>query len=247
MKTSSESEKPDAAPARKCRILVVDDHPLLQGGLARLIESEPDLAIWGLAGTAADALALMAKDAPDVAVIDIFLPGATNGIELPKQLLASHPRVKVLILSMHDDPIYVERALKAGARGYVTKAEVSRVILDAIRGIWSGGTYLSPGVSAAPDARPVRAAGTPRRWGLDALTDRELELLELFGRGFSRSQIAGRLCLSVRTIESHREHMRRKLGLESAGELARYALKWIESAENRPPQNKAGPPGPSAT
>ena len=231
MKKSARSKDPGAAPAPTCRILVVDDHPLLRDGLSRLIQSEKDLVICGQAEDAADALRQMEADAPDVAVVDIFLPGSTNGIELTKTIVAVHPEVKVLILSMHDDAIYVERALKAGACGYVTKAEVTRVILDAIRTVWGGQTYISQRVQASPRARSKGTAGEQDGWGVGALTDRELEVLELLGRGFSRSQIADQLHLSVKTIETHRTNIRTKLGLKSSSELARYALKWIERAE----------------
>jgi len=211
--------------------MVVDDHPLMREGLSLLIQSEKDLVISGQAEDATEALRKMETDVPDVAVIDIFLPGSTNGIELTKSLLAAHPKVRVLILSMHDDAIYVERAFKAGARGYVTKAEVSRVILDAIRTVWAGATYISQRVSAPPRTLTEQTTGAQDGWGVGKLTDRELELLELLGRGFSRSQIAERLHLSVKTVEAHRGNIRTKLGLKSSGELMRYAMQWIERAQ----------------
>jgi len=233
MKTPAPSADQGTAAEPQCRILIVDDHPLLRDGLSRLIQSERDLVLCGQAEDAADALRRIEADPPDVAVIDIFLHGSTNGIELTKTILARYPRVKVLILSMHDDATYVERAFKAGASGYVTKQEVSRVILDAIRTVRSGGTFTSQGISGLPPAGPEPAAARQKRRGIEALTDRELELLELLGRGFSRAQIADRLHLSVKTVEAHRQNLRAKLGLKSSGELMRYSLRWIERGGER--------------
>ncbi|MEI6148959.1 MAG: response regulator transcription factor [bacterium] len=230
---TARSKDPGTALAPTCRIMVVDDHPLMREGLSLLIQSEKDLVICGQAEDAADAMRKMEADVPDVAVIDILLPGSTNGIELTKALLATHPEVKVLILSMHDDAIYVERAFSAGARGYVTKAEVSRVILDAIRTVLAGRTYVSQRVSVPPLARIEQTSGSQKGWGVVTLTDREMELLELLGRGFSRSQIAERLHLSVKTVEAHRFNIRTKLGLKSSSELMRYALKWVERSPRR--------------
>jgi len=223
-------EGKQAAPASTCRVLIVDDHPILRDGLSRLIQSEKDLVLCGQAEDAAAALRQIEADPPDVAVVDIFLPGSTNGIELTKAILAVRPNVKVLILSMHDDAIYVERALKAGASGYVTKQEVSHVILDAIRKVRAGGTYAGGRASSVPPPAGSGVVAERKGLGINALTDRELELLEMFGRGFSRSQIADRLRLSVKTVEAHREHIRTKLGLKSSGELLRYALRWLERA-----------------
>ena len=234
MNMPAESEEPVARKPSKCRILIVDDHPLMREGLSMLIQSQRNLEICGKAGDAAEALRLVEASVPDVAVIDIFLPGPIDGIQLTRTILASHPEVKVLILSMLDDVIYVQRALKAGASGYVTKAEVSSVILDAIRTVWSGGTSSSIDVPEQPPQPEVRRRrGRPKRhvWGISALTNRELELLELFGRGFSRTEVAERMHISVKTVEAHRAHIRTKLWLKSANELGRYAMRWVERAE----------------
>lgn len=215
----------------KCRILIVDDHPLLRDGLSRLIQSEQDLVLCGQAENAVVAMRQIEASAPDVAIVDIVLPGSSDGIELTKNILAVRPEVKVMILSMHDDAVYVERAFKAGARGYVTKQEVSRVILSAIRTVWSGGTYTSQRVQTMPYARLVASKpGARASWGIGGLTNRERELLEMLGRGLTRTQIAERLGLSVKTVEAHREHMRTKLKLKTSAELLRYAIKWMERA-----------------
>jgi len=218
----------DPAP-RKCRILIVDDHPLMREGLAKLIESEPDMEIWGQAGNAPDARVLLEKGAPDVALVDIVLPGATNGIELTSAIVALRPDVKVLILSMHDDDTYVLRAVRGGASGYVTKSEVASVILGAIRAVWRGRSYFSRPLpqETAPET-PEPEVDPKDRFGVGKLTRRESLVLELLGRGLTRAQIAEHMRIQVKTVEAHREHMRRKLGLTSSHELLRYAIRKFD-------------------
>jgi len=218
----------ETKPIRKCRILIVDDHPLMREGLCRLVESEPDLSVWGQAGNAADARLLLEDGAPDVAVVDIVLPGITNGIQLTSSIRAVRPEVKVLILSMHDDVTYMERAYRAGAKGYVTKMEVASVMLDAIRTVWSGGEYFTRPFARQAGETPEGSADVPAGWGMGKVSGREMEVVELIGRGFVRRQIAERLGISVKTVEAHREHIRRKLGLRSASDLTRYSIKWCE-------------------
>jgi DNA-binding NarL/FixJ family response regulator len=209
----------------------------MREGLCKLIEAEPDMVIWGQVGNAPDALFLLEKGVPDVALVDIVLPGSSSGIELTTSILASYPDVKVLILSMHDDSTYVQRAYTVGASGYVTKSEVAGVILQAIRTVWGGRKYFTRAHLRQEVPESSETEKKPKsRYGGGKLTRRELLALELIGRGLTRKQIAERMSIELKTVEAHREHMRTKLGLRSAHELLRYAIrKFDDSAQGSAP------------
>lgn len=211
----------------RAKILLVDDHPIVRQGLAELIEQEDDLVICGEAQSGFEALQAIATAKPDLAMVDISLQG-TNGLELIKQIKAGHSDVPVLVLSMHDETLYAERALRAGARGYVMKEEATARLITAIRRVLSGEIYLSERMSARLLSRFVD--GGPQTGGsaMERLSDRELEVFELIGRGLSTRRIAEELHLSIKTIESHREHIKEKLKLESSQELMRHAMQWVQ-------------------
>ena len=225
--------QPSSGSTSPARLILVDDHPILREGLTQLLANAADLTVCGQASTSADALALVEREQPDLAVVDIFLEGS-NGIELTKAIRDRWPRVKVLILSMHDESVYALRALRAGALGYVMKQEVSGTILTAIRRILAGGRHFSAEVEAAVrlDEMEGRRA-TDSDNVLSLLTDRELEVFELFGHGHTRAEIAARLNVSVKTVEAHREHIKDKLRLKDATDLIRRAMFWIEVERNR--------------
>lgn len=213
------------APPTKTRILLVDDHPIVRQGMAQLINREGDLTVCGEAGTAHEALALLNTLKPDLAIIDVALEDR-SGIELLKEVKARLPRLPVLMLSMHHESLYAERALHAGAMGYIMKQEAPDRVLVAVRRILTGEVYLSEKMSA----RMLRSL-TDRRSGteaspIDRLSDRELEVFRLVGKGFSTSEIAEQLFLSAKTVETHREHIKQKLKLARKGELLRYAVQW---------------------
>ena len=210
----------------KVRILIVDDHSIVRRGLAMLIGDQPDLEVCGEAASIPEALALAKETKPQLAIIDLTL-GEGNGLSLIKTLKALDPALLVLVCSMHDEELFAERALHAGALGYVEKGESDAAVVDAIRCLLEGRVYLS----ASMNNRLVRSlVGRGQVTGespLKNLSDREVEVLEMIGHGQTSRQIADKLHLSVHTIESHRENLKRKLKLESGVELTRYAVQWV--------------------
>lgn len=211
------------------RILLVDDHPIVRGGLARLISQQPELQVCGEAGTAAEARSLAGSLNPDLAIIDLRLRSG-DGLELIKCLKAEMPGIRLLVLSQHSEQIYVERALRAGAMGYVVKDQPPEELLQAIRLILADQVYLSPGMAAQVLQGLVGGIARQVEPGVQQLSDRELGVLRLLGEGRSTREIATLLNLSFKTIESHRENIKRKLGLRTAVELVHFATRWAGAA-----------------
>jgi len=211
----------------KVRILIVDDHPIVCRGLAELIENEADLAVCGEAGDIIEALKQVGEAQPHLAVIDLSLRNC-SGIELIKQLKARHPGVKMLVTSMHDETVYAERALRAGAMGYINKEEATVSIIEAIRQVLRGKVYLSRRMTDTL-LQQVARGEPPNRSLVDHLTDRELEVFELIGQGLTTRQIASSLHLSIKTIETHRDGIKTKLNLTTGPQLARRAVEWVLS------------------
>ncbi len=216
------------APSATKTILIVDDHPVLRRGLTALIESDPNLAVCGEAASYRAALEAIRKRPPDLVIVDIELKGG-DGLELIKYLKTHNPEIGSLVLSMHDEAVYAERALRAGAAGYVSKQQLDETILLAIRRVLDGETYMSEKLGARL-ATKYLAGGTLHTGSpLEALSDRELQVFRLIGQGRTTRQIAQSLSLSIKTIESHVEHIKQKLVLQSASELAQRATQWVES------------------
>jgi DNA-binding NarL/FixJ family response regulator len=213
-----------SAGARK-RILVVDDHPIVRQGLVLLINREPDLVVCGEAEEASGAMHVLASARPDVLILDISLNGP-DGLDLLKILRASHPTLPVLILSMHDESIYAERALRAGANGYIMKQEATERVLVALRRILSGEIYVSDRIADKLLRHYITGSGTLRNSSISDLSDRELEVFRLIGEGHGTRQIAEELHLSVKTVESYQAHIKEKLSLRSARELMQRAIRW---------------------
>jgi len=211
----------------RSRVLLIDDHAILRQGLAQLINQEPDMMVCGEAEEAPKGFEAVGVLKPDVAVVDISLKGG-NGLELIKNIKASHPTLPILVLSMHDESLYAERAFRAGARGYVMKQEASESVVQAIRQVLSGGIYASRRVTENILTRFIEGTGEPSESPLKELTDREIEVFQLIGEGLSISEIGQRLHLSVKTIGTYRERLKEKLNLKNATELLRYALNWVE-------------------
>ena len=211
----------------KRTIFVVDDHPVVRWGYISLINLEPDLEVCGEADTAFEALDKIPEARPDLAIVDISLEGM-NGIELTKQLQVLHPDLPVLIVSMHDEVLYGDRALRAGARGYIMKREVRTKIVEAIRRLLSGGSYLSDQMSTRL-LDQYQSGRFDERSPIERLSDRELEVFELYGRGYSTREIAEALFISRKTVESHRNRIKDKLGLESTSQFLQHAVQWTQS------------------
>lgn len=215
-----------AAPARKT-VLLVDDHPLMLAGLGQLINRQPDLAVCGEAGSPAEAFAQLSRN-PDLVLTDLTMPGR-GGIEFIKDIHAQQPGLAVLVVSMHDEVVYAERCLRAGARGYIMKESGSENLLVAIRRVLGGQTYVSPAMSERIignlSARRPRGSDSP----IQALSDREFEVFQLIGQGKSTREIAEALHLSSKTVDVHRGHIREKLELKDATALVRHAVRWLET------------------
>lgn len=206
---------------KKAKVLLVDDHPIVRHGLAALINATADLAVCAEASSAREALERIEESPPDVAVVDISLEDR-NGVELIKDIVARHPEVQCLALSMYDETLYAMRVLRAGGRGYVTKEEVSKKIVSAIRQVLAGHVYVSEKMATRLVDQLVQS--TPTATPGSELSDREMEVLTLLGRGQGNREIAAKLSLSVKTVEAHRERIKDKLKLKSAPELLRYAV-----------------------
>jgi DNA-binding NarL/FixJ family response regulator len=220
----SKTETP--APVEKRRVLIIDDHPIFRHGISAMINAEADLMVCGEAGTAPQALEAMRTLEPDIALVDISLPGA-NGIELLKSMRAEAPKLPMLVVSMHDESLYALRALRAGALGYVMKAEALNSILVAIRKVLQGEPYLSPKFSDRLVFKAIRSMDEGLGSPVDKLSDRELEVLNLMGRGFGAQDIANELHLSVKTIETHRAHIKEKLDFHDSKEMVRFSIEWV--------------------
>jgi DNA-binding NarL/FixJ family response regulator len=219
----------DPSPG-KAKILLVDDHPLMRRGLAALIESEPDLAVCAEAGTRHAALAAVARRPPDLAIVDLSLEGGEDGLDLVKALKVRSPSIAALVLSMHPEALYGERALRAGARGYIAKQQLGDAVLAAIRRVLAGRIYMSEALGTDLASRFVGGDAHPRL-PLATLSDRELQVFRLIGEGRRTREIASILNLSPKTIESYREHLKQKLDLDGGPELVRRAVRFAETGE----------------
>jgi DNA-binding NarL/FixJ family response regulator len=220
MKSMQPKRKPETKAG--CRILIADDHPIMREGLAQLVAAEKDLTICGEFEDAASAFSAIPTLKPDLALVDISLK-ASSGIELLKNIKAAHPRVQVLVLSMHDEALYAERVLRAGASGYIMKQEAPERVLVAIRKVLAGEIYLSEKMSSKLMHQLI-GGRTASGSLIDRLSDRELEVFGLIGQGHGTRQIAEELHLSIKTVESHRAHIKEKLNLKNATELVHRAI-----------------------
>jgi DNA-binding NarL/FixJ family response regulator len=221
--------KAPPAPARR-RLLLVDDHPLMRAGLSMIIGRQPDLEVCCEASDPSEALGLMARERPDLMLTDLTMPGR-SGVEFIKDVLCLHPELPILVVSMHDELVYAERVLRAGARGYVMKEAGGEKLLAAIRQVLDGRVYVSERMSAtlldSMTGRRPRGSTSP----IGKLSDREFEVFQMIGRGATTKEIAHGLGLSPKTVDVHRGHIKEKLGLGNATELVRHAVRWIEAQQ----------------
>ena len=217
-------------PPARSRILIVDDHRTLLSGYQLMIEAEPDLTVCATATNVPEALAAVERARPDLVVTDLTMPGR-GGLDLIKDLLALHPGLRILVCSMHDETLYAERALRAGAKGYVMKDSDGPTFLAAIRRVLGGQVFMSEKLAARvldsfAGARP-RGSNSP----LEKLSDREFEVFRLFGEGRTAKEIAGQLNLSPKTVSAHRDHVKEKLSFSTSAEMIRQAVRYVETEQ----------------
>jgi DNA-binding NarL/FixJ family response regulator len=213
------------------RVLVVDDHPIVRQGLRRLIDQEDDLVVCGEVETVKDARTAIRELHPDVVIVDISLKQG-DGIDLVTDARAQHPRLPILVLSMHDETIYAERVLSSGANGYIMKQAASEQFLVALRKVLDGGVYVSDAVNKILVDRFTAGGHYVSLNPIDRLSNRELQILHFIGKGTSTREIAVALDLSVKTVESHRQRIKKKLRIKDASQLIRYAVNWFAGREN---------------
>ncbi len=224
MENAIEVPVTSAAPIR---VMLVDDHPIVRRGIRDLLNNTGDIEVCSESGNANEAITLINRDHPDVVVVDIMLDGTVNGIDLVKSISDRFPGIRTLILSMHDELIYAERAIKAGARGYLMKDVAPRNIADAIRTIRNGDLYLKDELSKKILEKMLNQKIDSEKISTDRLSDRELEVFQMIGNGFSIKEIAKKLNLSIYTIESHRRSIKEKLNIKSSADLAKYSIQWV--------------------
>ena len=212
----------------KRQILIVDDHPIVRRGLAMLLSAEPDLAICGEAADAAGALAEIERVLPDLAIVDLTLRDS-NGLDLIKDIRGRWPALPVIVYSLHEERLYAERVLRAGARGYIAKGDPLGSIVDGIRRALNGGVYVSDHIAGLVIGRLVEGHGYESGSDMDRLTEREVQVFEYVGKGYRTRDIAEQLHLSVKTVDAHRENIKRKLKLSGAAQLHQQAIQWVQS------------------
>ncbi len=208
------------------RVLIVDDHPFMRRGLAQTIKDQPGLSVCGEAGSVAEALEIIESAKPHLAVVDISL-GEESGIELIQSIRQKWPEIRVLVSSMHDETLFAERALRAGALGYVNKGEPPNVFIAALQRVNSGQIYLSDRMTNRMLDHVLTDKAEQMRSPIETLSNRELEVFEMIGKGLATKQIAAKLGLSPKTIETYREHIKQKLSLSNSTELTRSAVQWV--------------------
>lgn len=214
----------------KKRVVLVDDHPMLRSGLALVVNQQEDLVVCGEAGNASEAMQTIAAEKPDLAVVDISLEGK-SGLELIKDLQALHPDMPVLVMSMHDESLYAERALRAGARGYVMKKAGGETVLEAIRQVLNGKVYVSEKMSAQILEALSGSGSAKPHAPINMLTDREFEVFRLIGEGCTTAEVAERLHISTKTVDVYRQNLKEKFNLPSAMALIQHAVRWVESQD----------------
>lgn len=212
------------------RVYLVDDHPLVREWLIQLIEREPNLKVCGEAEDAKTAFEEISATRPDIAIVDITLKD-THGLELVKNLQSLDAAIPILILSMHDESLYAERVLRAGARGYITKQEATRKIMPAIRQVLNGEIYVSEKIASRMVNKLVLGKKDKKSFSIDRLTDRELEVFQAIGRGLSTRRIAENLHLGIKTVESYRGRIKEKLKLDDSSQLLQHAIQWVHSLQ----------------
>lgn len=212
-----------------CSVIIIDDHPLFSRGLSQLIETQKDFKVIGFAKDRNEALSLLDSTVPDLAIVDLNL-GQEDGLELIKDILVIHPNTKILVLSMHDERFYAERALKAGAKGYIMKAEAESQVINAIQTVYNGEIYLSENEKNRIKDMVQGSESTDKFDTITTLSDRQLQIFTLIGKGLGTVEIATKLNLSIKTIDTHKENIKAKLHCASSAELRQMAIEWTNKA-----------------
>ncbi len=210
---------------KRSSVVIIDDHPIVRQGFEQLIEQEPDFIVLGGAEDAAGALALIAKKVPDIALIDLSLKNS-SGLELIKDLMILYPDLLILVISLHDEEVYAERTIRAGARGFIMKAEATENVLTAIRQVLKGEIYLSDSMKSKMLERMVTGKKNSSVSLIDGLSDREIQVFELIGEGMKNQAIAEKLHISIKTVETYKSHIKTKLNLNGGAELMQRAVEW---------------------
>jgi len=223
---------PSAIQPSKHSVLIVDDHPVVRQGLAQLINQEKDLEVRGHAEDAFQAMQVIKDIQPDMVIVDLSLKD-TSGMDLIKDMKIRYPNLPILILSMHDESLYAERALRAGAKGYIMKHEATERVITAIRRVLAGQIYVSDTMAAKMVSKLATGAASQSVSPVECLSDRELEVFRLIGDGRKTRDVADKLHLSVKTIETYRAHIKEKLGFKDGNELFRFAVEWVNSEMKR--------------
>jgi len=213
------------------RIIIVDDHPMMRKGLTSTLGSDPGFEVVAQLGQAEELFELLPSTKPDLVLADVSLPGM-SGIELVKNLVFQYPEIKVLVVSRHDETLYAERALRAGAKGYIMKFEPSEILLEAVKRVLNGGIYISERMNERILMGMLHGKRDPEEPSVSMLSDRELEVFELIGQGRSSAEIAGQLHLAPKTVETYRSRIKEKLGLNNASEMMFHAIKWVDEARS---------------
>jgi DNA-binding NarL/FixJ family response regulator len=232
MSPSSRTKPDKTETAGRTKIFLVDDHPLVREWLTQLIQRESDLCVCGEAEDTPEALEKIERTKPDIVIADISLK-TTHGLELVKDLQVRAPEIPVLVLSMHDESLYAERVLRAGAKGYITKQEATKKILLAIRQVLAGDIFISEKMSSRMVHKMVLGRAAEQKSPIEQLTDRELEVFQLIGCGQGTRKIAAELHLGIKTVESYRARIKEKLKLEDGTQLLRQAIQWVHSLKDR--------------
>jgi DNA-binding NarL/FixJ family response regulator len=216
------------------KIVIVDDHPIVRQGLAKVIGLESDLMVCGEASSVEEAIKVIEAHQPDLVIVDISLKGG-SGIDLIKEMKHRWPVMPALVVSVHEESFFAERVLRAGARGYLTKGESSQKVISSIRAVLNGGISVGEEVASRMIGLSVSGPGSDGvvQSTMDNLTDREFEIFEMLGRGLRSRQIAQRLELSIKTVDSHRENIKKKLRLNGAAELLQHAIQWVQQEQRR--------------
>jgi DNA-binding NarL/FixJ family response regulator len=220
-----------AGRTSQTRVVVIDDHPMVREHLKQMLRSEPDLCVCGEADTRTEGLEIITATKPDLAIVDLSLK-ESHGLDLIKDLQISSPRLPILVVSMHDESLYAERAIRAGARGYITKQEATKKILLAIRRVLAGEVYLSESLTSKVLTKLMASQTAQAPSAIETLTDRELQVFRLIGLGHTTRQIADELGLDGKTVETYRSRIKEKLELKDAADLLQRAILWIHSGDS---------------